>query len=233
MIKNRYPNINYLFYNWRAFMCIKTKKNILFFLLLIFLPCLIFAQQNYDSDSSDPAIESDWEIYDMDKYVAGDQTFVISIGTIFPVLFINTYHNEVINSNFYPPVGGTGSLVYNYFLNSNIYVGGEISLMFNGTLGQNTVYLIPIGLRIGYQFNIWRFDIPVNYTLGMTWHRYLNDGYFGLYMKAGTGLYYRFNNEWSFGFVTNWCWFPEWTNDPKKNVDGNIVDVTLSARYHF
>jgi hypothetical protein len=198
----------------------------LILLLLIGFPILLFAQED-----DDPAIEPDWDFYTSDAYTRGDQTFNISLGLVFPTVFVND--GKVIDHNFRPAVGGTGSLSYNYFLTPHVFVGGEIGGMFMSTLGRSTAFIIPLGARAGYQFNVWRLEFPLTLTLGMTWHRYLNIAYFGFYMKGGGSVFFRFNSEWSFGLNANWIWLPEWTEDRKKNVDGNVIDLTLSARYHF
>ncbi len=175
--------------------------------------------------------EDNWDIYESDMYTAGDQTFTITLGTVFPTVFLN--NGKKIEHNFTPPVGGIGSLSYNFFLNYNVFVGGEVNGIFIPTLGTNTLFVIPLGIKAGYQFYLWRFEFPVSAGLGMAWHRYLNDGYYGFYMKGGAAAYFRFNPEWSFGLNTNWYWLPQWTEDKNKNVDGNFIEVTLSARYHF
>jgi hypothetical protein len=130
-------------------------------------------------------------------------------------------------------VGGTGSLAYNYFLNSHLSVGGEIGGMFLYTVGKNTLFIIPVGLRLGYQFVFRRFEIPLTLIVGMAPQRYLNLGYLGLFAKGGVSLFYRFNPDWSFGVNANWGWYPQWTRDPALDVHGNIADITISARYHF
>ena len=208
------------------------KAAALFFLLLLLmgLPFLLAAQE--DSEGENPEVEPDWDIYTTDMYARGDQTFIISLGMPFPVVFLN--NGKEIKHNITPPLGGTGSLSYNYFLGPNIYLGGEVGGVFFPTLGGNVLYIIPLGFRAGYQFYLWRLEFPVNLTLGMAWHRYLNLGYYGFYMKGGAAAYYRFNSEWSFGLTGNWGWFPQWVkNEPHKNVDGNFLEFTLSARYHF
>jgi hypothetical protein len=210
----------------------RTKASL--FLLLLCLPVMLFAQED-----SDPSVEPDWDIYNIDTYSAGDKTFNISIGTVFPVVFVR--EREIIEHNFSPPVGGASSLSYNFFLNSRIFVGGEVSGMFIPTLSKNTTYIIPLGVKAGYQLYLWRFEFPLSISLGMCWHRYLDLGYFGFFMKGGGAIYYRFNSDWSFGLNANWCFLPEWTKDKKnkdirtreKDVYGNIVELTLSARYHF
>jgi hypothetical protein len=198
-----------------------------FLLLLIGMTVLTFAQE----DDSDVPIFDDWDIYVSDLYATGDQAFIISLGTVFPTVFLN--NGNIINHNLNPPVGGTGSLSYNYFLNLNFFLGGEIGGIFMPTLGNNLLYIIPLGLRAGYQFYFWRFEFPVNLTVGMTWHRYLNLSYYGFFFMFVGAVYYRFNSDWSFGLTTNWCWFPQWTSERSRNVDGNFVELVLSARYHF
>jgi hypothetical protein len=196
-----------------------------FLLILLFSFTLLYAQEN------EPPPDGDWDFYAPDSYTHGDQTFVISFGAVFPTVFIN--NGKILKHNFSPPVGGAGSLAYNYFFNSNIFLGGEISGVFMPTLANNVYYAILIGARTGYQFYFLRFEFPVNVTIGMIWHRCLDSKYYGLYMKGGGAAYFRFNSEWSFGINTNWYWLPQWTNERSKNVDGNMVDILLSARYHF
>jgi len=197
-----------------------------FLLMLLFGLTLLYAQED------EPPPEGDWDIYNQDSYTRGDQTFIISLGTVYPTVFFNNgkYYK---NHNFSPPVGGGGTLSYNYYFTKNIFLGGELGGNFLPTLGNNMFYGIFLGARTGYQFYWWRLEFPVNVTLGMTWQRFLGNRYYGLYMKGGGAAYFRFNSEWSFGLSSNWYWLPEWTNEGRKNVDGNMVDVLLSARYHF
>ena len=208
----------------------RTKASLI--LLLLCLPVMLFAQED-----SDPEIEPDWDIYDMNMYSLGDKTFNISLGVVFPLAF--TSNGEAIEHNFTPPVGGTGSLSYNFFLDSHFFVGGEVSGIFLPTLAENTAYIIPLGVKAGYQLYLWRFEFPLSITLGVSWHRYLDSTNFSFYMKGGGSIYYRFNSEWSFGLNVNWCFLPEWTKDengkwtPEKDIYGNILELSLSARYHF
>lgn len=200
--------------------------------LLILLLCMgglggmLHAQENEEIP-----IESEWDIYAPEFYSRGDQTFIISLGVIVPTLFFN--QGNMIDHNFSPPIGGTGSLAYNYYIDSHVSLGGEIGGMFNYTVAESTVFIIPIGFRVGYQFIYQRFELPLTVTAGFAPQRYLDLGYFGFFVKAGAALYYRFNPDWSFGVNANWGWFPQWTKDPEKDVHGNIVDVTIAVRYHF
>jgi len=199
-----------------------------FLLMLLFSFTLLYAQEEEPPSEGN----GDWDYYAPDSYTFGDQTFTISLGAMFPTVFFND-GEYIKNHNFNPPVGGAGSLSYNYFFTPNIFLGGELSGVFMPTLGNNMYYAILLGARTGYQFYFWRLEFPVNITLGMVWHRYLNFKNYGFYIKGGGAAYFRLNSEWSFGVSSNWHWLPQWTNERSKNVDGNMIDILLSARYHF
>jgi hypothetical protein len=184
-----------------------------------------------DGGGGEIPIESDWNMYAPELYSRGDQTFLISLGVIAPTIFLN--QGDLIAHNISPPVGGTGSLTYNYFLDSHISIGGEVGGMFASTVGQSVLYIIPIGLRLGYQLVFNRFEIPFTLTVGIAPQKYLDYDYLGMFVKAGGAFFYRFHPDWSFGANANWCWLPQWVEDSSQNVDGNFIDVTISARYHF
>jgi len=203
------------------------KAGAIILILFMFISVNLAAQQGGD----EPDIETDWDVYHTDLYVRGDQLFVISLGTVFPTIFIN--NGSFIDPKFTPPVGGTGSLAYNYYLGPRLFIGGEISGQFIHTLGGNTLFIIPLGLRVGTQFIAGRFEFPLYLSVGMNWHRYGNFTYYGLYAKAAAAAYFRATSEWSFGLSSSWSWYPQWTKDKQYNVDGNFADIMLTARYHF
>ncbi|MDR0320071.1 MAG: hypothetical protein LBI28_01075 [Treponema sp.] len=202
------------------------KTGAILLILLLALPVMLIAQED-----SDPDVEPDWGDYRNELYSRGDQTFMISLGVAFPTLWLND--GKIINHNITPPVGGTGTLALNYYFSSLFFIGGEIGGMFFTTLDASNLYTINLGFRWGLQFVIWKIEIPITLAVGMSWQTYLNSSYYGLYLKGGLSAYFRATNDWSFGLASNWVWMPEWTNEPRNNVDGNFVDLTLSARYHF
>jgi len=195
--------------------------------LIIFFLCLPFtlaAQEN------EPDVD-DWEFFTDDLYARGDQTFTISLGVVIPTVFIN--NGRSIDGQISPPVGGTGSLAYSYYFNSAFFVGAELSGMFLPTLGNNTIFLIPLGLRVGSQYIYGRLEFPFFLSFGMCWQTYLDMGHYSIYAKLGASAFFRASNDWSFGLTSSWGWFPQWTDDPSKAVHANFLDIKLSARYHF
>jgi len=198
----------------------------LLFLLLLGFPALLCAQNN-----DDPQVETDWDDYKYELFARGDQTFIISLGLVFPLFAFN--NEGTIPQGIDPPVGGTGSLGFNYYLNSKLYIGGEIAGMFLSTIGGSTLYMIPLGFKIGTQLVLGRFEFPVSAVLGVTWHTYLDLGYFGFYAKASVCALFRATKDWAFGITSSYYFFPEWTGNPKEDAYGNFLDLNLTARYQY
>ena len=179
----------------------------------------------------------EWDFHTVDLYAMGDQTITISLGLSVPTVFVDHEGNSM-NHNFSPPVGGAGAITYTFFLGSNVFLGGELGVMFNHTVGRNTLFIIPIGLHGGWQFLLGRFEFPVSLMFGIAPQRYLDATYTGVFLRAGASAFFRFNQDWSFGVNTSWNWFPQrprmdGNRFPEGNVHANILGITISARYHF
>ena len=202
----------------------------LLLLILFLLPQFLPAQELPSDDQPDtPSVDSDWDNYSPNLYTKGDKTFTITLGMIFPTYFSGSIQD---NNHGLKTVGGTGSLSLCFFLNSHFFLGGELSGMFLGTKGGNMLYIIPMGLRVGYQFLFRRFEFPISLMIGGAPQKYLEEGYFGFILKPGASVFWRFSPSWSFGLNTVWWFAPQWPKEGK-NVYGNFMELTLSARYHF
>jgi hypothetical protein len=205
--------------------------------LLLFVFLFPVSAQEDGADTDEIPIESDWDAGPVTLYSAGDKTFTMSIGALFPVLFLNNKGESYAVS--YPVgnihIGATGFLSFNYFLSPHLFVGGEIQGMFAGTLGGNMLYIVPIGVKIGYQFIVGHFEFPLSFMAGMAPQSYSNNiGYFGFFLKPQGAVFWRFNSEWSFGFNTGWWFVPQWpATGPEYRRYGNFIELTFAVRYHF
>jgi len=180
----------------------------------------------------------EWDVHDAELYALGDQIFSITLGGVFPTVFVDGSGGIVKDHNFRPPIGGVISLGYKHFLGANLFVGGDISFAFNNTIAKNTYFVVPFGIYGGWQFVLRRFEFPLSLMFGMAPQRYMDSGYLGVFARGRASAFYRFSPEWSFGLNTDWSWYPQRPMRdgkpfPEGNVDGQMLGVTLSARYHF
>ncbi|MDR1399478.1 MAG: hypothetical protein LBJ41_06125 [Treponema sp.] len=210
------------------------RKALAFVFLAVFCMTPLMAQNgDAEEPSEEPPIGSDWVEFVPTLYSRGDQTVNISVGAIFPTLFVGA--NGVLENNFKPKIGGGGAIGYTYFLSPHWYLGGEVGWVFAFTLGENVFSIAPFGLRFGYQFIAWRFEFPVGLMVGGAGQKYLNEeDYFGLIVKPTAAVFFRATPSFSFGINAEWWWVPQWPESGwYKRVDGHFVQLTLSMRYHF
>ncbi|MDR2486134.1 MAG: hypothetical protein LBD55_12180 [Treponema sp.] len=216
------------------------KARAFFFILFVAFLCspVIAQEEEEDPDADRQApIYSEWTPF---LYARGDQTINISLGVTIPMVFAGT--SGIINHNL--TLGGTLSVAYNQFLTPELYIGGEVAAMAALTKGTNVLYIVPFGFRVGYQVALhrfalpaWlrRFELPFTLTVGGAVQSYLDneENYLGFFVKPGASIFFRFNQDWSFGLNAAWWWIPQWTEDRSKDVYGNFLELTVAARYHF
>ncbi|MDR3247221.1 MAG: hypothetical protein LBT39_00415 [Treponema sp.] len=186
-----------------------------------------------DDEEEEVPSEGDWAGFIPSLYSRGDQAFNISLGVTIPTVFTNADGDfkQSIQQNIL--VGGTGSLSYDYFLGSHFFVGGELQGMFASTKGDHMLFIIPINVRIGYQFVFRRFEFPLSLGLGIAPQKLQEFDYLGFFAKPKASIFFRFNPEWSFGINTAWWWVPEITEKRAEWIYGNFFEATIAVRYHF
>jgi hypothetical protein len=208
------------------------------FFLILFLAGAVFSaaaqEEGDDDDEGELPIASDWSVLNFSGYARGDQIFSPSLGVLFPVLFYNS-DGPLSPATGNVKIGGTGNLSYTYFFGPRLFVGGELGVMFSSTLSKETLCILAIGAKAGYQFVIGRFEFPLSLMVGIAPQKYLDFGYFGLILKPQGSVFWRFNAGWSFGLNAAYWWVPQWPkdSDPKKAVTGSFTEISLSVRYHF
>jgi hypothetical protein len=201
------------------------------FFVVIFSAVLLApmaAQRIGDGEGSpEIPIESEWPDVPPELYSRGDKIFGIALGPILPTVFVHE-SGGVKNGNI--GVGGTGSLSYTYFFNSHLFFGGEVGGMFAQTKAKNVLFIVPIGMKLGYQFIAGRFEFPLSLMIGIAPQTYLEKNFFGFFAKPAASAFWRLNPDWSFGLSVAWWWVPQWAEN---TVQANFLDISVSARYHF
>ncbi|MDR0401096.1 MAG: hypothetical protein LBH51_09160 [Treponema sp.] len=190
-------------------------------------------EEDWTDEPGEDVPADDWSGFIQDLYSRGDQAFGMSFGVAVPTVFA-AEDGGILPRNIV--IGGTGSLSYDYFLGSNLFVGGEVQGMFAPTLGQHMLFIIPIHLRAGYQFVINRFEFPLSLGFGIAAQQFRTSksySYTGIFVKPKVSAFFRFNPDWSFGLNTAWWWIPQTMKNSSDSVQGHFFEATLAVRYHF
>lgn len=229
---------------------LRSRVFLLFSILCLFCFTAVYAQETDNGESDgDPYItepddgddgsggdtitDGGWDLYTVDLYASGDQIIAISLGLSFPVLFTDSNGRSIMDRQQMGTVGGTGSLAYSRFLGPSLFVGGEIAGSFNNTIQATTIFIWSIGARAGWQFLFGRLEFPLSFAIGIAPQTHNGGSYLGMFMRGGGAAFFRFNPDWSFGVNGDWTWYPQRPKDISKTVYGNMLNVTVSARYHF
>jgi hypothetical protein len=204
--------------------------------LLFFSGMTVYAQEEEpDEDIEEEVPIDEYEGVTSSLYSSGEQMVSFTLGSVIPLFYTNS--DGVAPNGTNVNVGGRLYLSYSYFLAQRFFVGGEAGGAFAGTVGENMLYIVPFGVHAGYQFTFSiknaRFEIPVSLALGGVTQKYLETDYFGLFLKPMASGFFRFNPDWSFGLNVGWLLIPQWTKEPRKDMTGHFLEVTLAARFHF
>jgi hypothetical protein len=204
---------------------------------LVFLCIIIRAFSLYAQEEAENApVETDWSRYIPALYSRGDQTFGIGLGLGFPLFYMDKDDGFVDTKM---NMGGIGALSYNYYLGPRLFLGGELSGAFFSTIAKTNYFIVPVGLKIGYQFIYNRFEFPVSLLLGIAPQQYQTATYFGFFTKPAVSGFFRFNPEWSLGLTASMWWVPQWTDKKRDGYSGNVnihgffLETNLTVRYHF
>jgi hypothetical protein len=203
--------------------------SILLIIFLVFSGLSLYAQESdLPEDGSDDYLpETEFDVIMTADYSPGDRNFSVSAGVVIPLYFSGIDNNQHGIS-----LGGFASFVFNYFITQRIFIGGELSFIFAGTRGGNMLYIVPFGVRAGYQFSYQRFEFPVSLMIGAAAQSYLEKGYFGPVIKPAFSAFWRYTPDWSFGMNAGWWFIPQWPENGN-NSFGNFFELTLSARYQL
>lgn len=196
----------------------------------VFLCCGALWAQEEDDPNREIPIQSNWDGEHFTLYSAGDKTFTIAPGLLFP-LGLTGADGKALKNNMF--IGGVFSLAYSYFITPHIFIGGELQGSFNPTIAKGNMFIVPITVRVGYQLVYKRLEFPLFVSLGGAGQAYKNYTLFGPIVKLTASGYYRFSSAWSFGLNIGGWLVPQFTKDPSKDAAGYFLETSLCARYHF
>ncbi len=195
---------------------------------LLALAPLAASSQEADAPSELPAIE---EATPANPFLDGDQTLQINAGFQFPLFLLPETGYGVDNLK----TGGAFSFTYQYFLSRGFAVGGSLTGSFNGTIGDQTVFIAPLGVTAAYWWSKMPLEFCVLGELGGYLMRYNKKGMIGPFAKAGGGAFWRITSSWSLG-LQGFLWFvPEFHVGEYADLTqySGFVETSIAAVYHL
>ncbi len=165
------------------------------------------------------------------QYSLGDQTLSINAGTIIP-LFLLGGNPQLGSMNL--SLGGVGTIDWAAYLSSHWRIGASLGGAFTFDPNFTALLMVPIVAKISYLIDFYPWEIPLTFGAGMNIVKYSADSTIDLLFKPGTGIFWTYNSSWSFGLNLNWWWDMQFTSASSMGfVAGNLLEVSLSAFYHY
>jgi len=197
---------------------VKNTFYIVYFFILLFLLCSL----SFGAEESIVALPG---------HELGDQMFSIRAGVLIPLFWQDFGGNDILPAN--STIGACGALQWNFYLTGALRLGIDIGLGFCVDINSNLYNMIPIAFRTTYIFSISRFEIPVSLCIGMNILNHLETYDIGIILRPETGLFYRYDANFSFGLNIGYWWALEFPVEDDSAAAGNFLDITPALLYHF
>jgi hypothetical protein len=164
-------------------------------------------------------------------FLRGEQTLQLNAGLQIPLFLAPVTDQGVGNLK----LGGSFSFSYQYFLSRGFALGGSISGAFNGTIGDSTVFVAPLGVTAGYWWSSMPFEFCAIGELGGYLMRYNDKGILGPYAKLGGGVLWRFTASWSLGLQSFLWLVPELHYGEHADLTqyAGFLETSIAAVYHL
>jgi len=190
-------------------------------------PLAVFSQ-DAEAPSEIPTVA---EETNSNPFLRGDQTLQLNAGFQIPLFLLPETGYGVDNLK----LGGAFSFSYQYFLSRGFAVGGALTGSFNNTIGDQTVFIAPLGVTAAYWWSSMPLEFCVQGELGGYYMRYNKKGMFGPFAKAGGGAFWRISNSWSLG-LQSFLWFvPEIHVGEYADLTqySGFIETSIAAVYHL
>jgi hypothetical protein len=166
------------------------------------------------------------------SFEKGDQIISLNAGTTIPLF---TFGGNATSTETKLYTGGSFSLGYQYFLAHGLAIGGTLSTSFNKTYGGRDFFMAPLSFRTAYWWSFRLFDLSAAFELGGYLSKVSTETMVGPFAKAGGGIYWHINNDWSLGFQTYYWLIPEIHTGDYADLTrfGNLLETSILAAFHL
>lgn len=198
-------------------------------LIIVLFASPVFSQEE-EPETPPPQEEEEF----VPTYSRGDQMISLNLGMMFP-LFYYGGPDGIQNANL--SLGGTGHLLWSSFLNNNLAIGGEFGGSFAFTPNRNTLFMIPLAVRLSYFLRAYPFEFPLTIAAGINFSRFGENLKTDPILIPGAGFYWNYSIEWAFGVDLRYWWVPQIYSGPEPPSEdtrfGNFLATTFAVLYRF
>jgi hypothetical protein len=199
--------------------------------LIVFVSSALSAQEGgaqMEPPADEPSLAEGGPV---NPFTRGEQLLQLNAGLQIPLFLLPETGYGVDNLK----LGGVFSFSYHYFLARGFALGGSISAAFNGTIGDQTVFVLPLGLSAGYWWSRMPFDFCVSSELGAYLMRYNSKGMISPFAKIGGGALWRITSSWSLGLESFFWFIPELHYGDYADLSqySGFLETSIAAVYHL
>jgi hypothetical protein len=175
------------------------------------------------------------------QYNLGDQTMSINAGLFLPLFLMGGSQvtwlltNTTTGTGYSPHLsaGIVGSVSWAAYITPQIRVGADIAGNATWSPNGNTLLMLPFIAKASYIFSAYPFEFPLSLGVGMNIIKYVDDSTIDLLVRPGVGAYWVFNSSWSFGLNLNYWFDMQFATTAANSRQGNFLEVSLGALYHY
>jgi len=167
----------------------------------------------------------------VNPFLRGEQLLQLNAGLQIPLFLLPETGYGVENLK----LGGVFSFSYQYFISRGFSIGGSISAAFNGTIGDQTVFVLPLGFTAAYWWAKMPFDFCVSGEIGAYLMRYNDHGIISPFAKLGGGALWRITSSWSLGLQSFFWFIPELHYGDYADLTqySGFLETSIAAVYHL
>jgi hypothetical protein len=168
----------------------------------------------------------------INPFVKGEQTIALGAGAQVPLFMLP---KDALSTGATLLVGGSMGISYQYFILPGIALGGSIGGSYNGTIGNRSLFVLPLSFRGAYWWSALPLEYNVSAELGAYLMRFSGHGMLGPFAKLGGGVSWRVSPAWSVGLQGSLWFVPEIHTGTYADLSraSGFAEISLAAFYHL
>ncbi len=167
-------------------------------------------------------------------HILGDQSFIFSLGALFPLFFVKMSDGTVEATNL--TIGPKASIEYMNYLSQYFALGVEVTGGFAFSPNFNIYWTLPITAKIMYIIYIGNTQLFLDLGVGIILEKFLEYGHLDFFAKPQVSFYFPIDPTLDLGLTAGYWFVPQFATSGQPQDQsrlGNFLDVSVSLIYHF